>query len=214
MNNYELFGLTPDATDEEFEAAYLRLREKYREDRWLDGEAGNDAARKLTQLEAAYKELKAERFQQRKAEESGEICDAYAEITKLLKEGKINEAQTMLDDFNERTAEWHYLQAVVFYKKNWINESKKQLEIAMQMDPDCVKYRETYGKLNAKTEYESKQAGQQQQTAQGNNPYSQTHQPTGEPQQMGGESLCSNCCSCCYTYLCLDCLFSMCCGCR
>lgn len=208
MNDYELFGLTPDATDEEFEAAYLRLREKYREDRWLEGEAGNEAARKLTQLEAAYKELSIERKQQRKTEEG--TTDSYAEITKLLKEGKINEAQTLLDDFNERTAEWHYLQAVVFYKKNWMNESKKQLEIAMQMDPDCVKYRETYGKLNAKVEYESKQA-KQQQNPQGNhyagNPSSE------EPQQMGGDNLCSNCCSCCYTCLCIDCLFSNCCGC-
>lgn len=212
MNNYELFGLTPDATDEEFEAAYLRLREQYREDRWLEGEAGNDAARKLTQLEAAYKELKAERFQQHKQDESGEIqMDAYAEVTKLLKEGKINEAQALLDDFNERDAEWHYLQAVVFYKKNWMNESKKQLEIAMQMDPNCVKYRETYGKLNAKTEYENKKTqGQNGGQGQGqHNPYST--QPSDEPQQMGGGGLCDNCCSCCCTYLCVDALCSTCC---
>jgi curved DNA-binding protein CbpA len=206
MNYYELFGLTPDATDEELEAAYLRLREQYREERWLDGEAGNEAARKLTQLEAAYKELTAERKQQRKTE-SG-TTDSYEEISRLLKEGKINEAQSLLDEFNERTAEWHYLQAVVFYKKNWMNESKKQLEIAMQMDPNCVKYRDAYGKLNAKAEYDSKQKREQP-----NNPYS-TEQSTEEPQQMGGGNLCSNCCSCCYTYLCIDCLFSMCCGCR
>ena len=206
MNYYELFGLTPDATDEELEAAYLRLREQYREERWLDGEAGNEAARKLTQLETAYKELTAERKQQRTTE-SG-TTDSYAEISRLLKEGKINEAQSLLDEFNERTAEWHYLQAVVFYKKNWMNESKKQLEIAMQMDPDCVKYREAYGKLNAKTEYESKQ-----QKQPNGNPYS-SQQSTEEQPQMGGNNLCGDCCSCCYTYLCIDCLFSLCCGCR
>ena len=207
MNNYELFGLTPDATDEELEAAYLRLREQYREERWQEGEAGNEAARKLTQLEAAYKELTAERKQQRTTENG--TTDAYAEVSRLLKEGKINEAQAILDEFNERTAEWHYLQAVVFYKKNWMNESKKQLEIAMQMDPNCVKYREAYGKLNAKTDYESRQREQTHNA----NPYS-TEQPTDEQPQMGGDNLCSNCCSCCYTYLCIDCLFSLCCGCR
>ena len=54
---------------------------------------------------------------------------------------KIAEAQTKLDDFNGRNAEWHYLQSVVFYKKNWVNESKKQLEIAISMDGSNEKYK-------------------------------------------------------------------------
>jgi hypothetical protein len=113
-----------------------------------------------------------------------------------------------LDDCNERSAEWHYLQAVLFYKKSWTNESKKQLEIAMQMEPDNVKYRSAYGKLNAKNDYEQQAASQTQ------NPY--THYngaPMDDGDQMGGNA-CSNCISCCYTYLCVDCLFSLCCGCR
>ncbi|MBQ8374317.1 MAG: hypothetical protein IJX98_01935 [Clostridia bacterium] len=205
MNYYELFGLTPDATDEELQAAYERLREKYREERWQEGEAGNEAARKLTQLESAYKELIAERKQQSKNTDG---ASAFEEISRLLKDGNLNEAQMRLDDFNERTAEWHYLQAVVFYKKNWMNDSKKQLEIAMQMDPSNVKYREAYGKLNAKNDYE------QRQKEESGNPYSSAQPIDEEPQQMGGTSLCSNCCSCCYTYLCVDFLFSLCCGCR
>ena len=114
----------------------------------------------------------------------------------------------MLDNFNERTAEWHYLQAVVFYKKNWNNDSKKQLEIAMEMDPDNTKYRNAYGKMNAKNDYQQQQAHQQQQQQ---NPYT-----NGMPydDQMGGGNACSHCISCCYTYLCIDCLFSLCCGCR
>ena len=50
MNLYELFGVTENVTDEELAAAYERLRAQYREERWLDGEAGNEAARKLTEL--------------------------------------------------------------------------------------------------------------------------------------------------------------------
>ena len=58
---YELLGLTENATDEEIDVRYQELREKYREDRWLDGEAGNNAAKMLTKLETAYKEIKASR---------------------------------------------------------------------------------------------------------------------------------------------------------
>jgi DnaJ-class molecular chaperone len=202
---YEMLGVTESATDEEIQARYQQLKEKYSEERWQDGEAGNEAARNLTKLETAYREIIEQRKEQQK-NTAGE--NSFEEITRLLKEGNLSEAQIRLDDCNERSAEWHYLQAVLFYKKNWTNDSKKQLEIAMQMDPSNVKYRSAYGKLNAKNVYEQQQASQSQ------NPYTNTrydHMDNGE--QMGG-SACSNCVSCCYTYLCIDCLFSLCCGCR
>ena len=60
-NNYELLGLTESATDEEITARYNELREKCKEDRWLDGEAGNEAAKMLTKLEVAYDEIMSER---------------------------------------------------------------------------------------------------------------------------------------------------------
>ncbi len=203
MNEYyELLGLTETATDEEILARYNELREKYKEERWLDGEAGNEAARMLTKLDTAYREIVESRKEQNKNTE-GE--NSFERVSELLKQDKISEAQSCLDAFNERSAEWHYLQAVVYYKKNWTNDSKKQLEIAMQMDPDNRKYREAYGKLNAKDDYQKKEAYRQQN----GNPYANDM----PDEQMGG-SACSNCLSCCYTYLCVDCLFSICCGCR
>lgn len=203
---YEVFGLPETATDEEIAARYKELKEKYGEERWLDGEAGNDAAKNLTKLEMAYREIMATRKEQ-KTNTEGQ--NAYEEISELLKADKIAEAQAKLDDFNERNAEWHYLQAVVFYKKNWTNDSKKQLEIAMQMDPDNVKYRNAYGKMNAKNDYQQQQAHQQQQQ----NPYARGGMPMDDDPMMGGNA-CSNCASCCYTYLCVNCLFNLCCGCH
>ena len=202
--NYEILGLNENATDAEITERYYALKAKYSEDRWLDGEAGNEAARKLTKLETAYKELKAARKERNKNTEGK---NAYEEISALLKEDKISDAQTKLDECNERGAEWHYLQAVVFYKKNWTNDSKKQLEIAMQMDPNNQKYRTAYDKMNAKNNYQQQQAYEQPYQQ---NPYGNGHIPED---QMGGNA-CSNCVSCCYTYLCVDCLFSLCCGCR
>jgi DnaJ-class molecular chaperone len=166
---YQILGVDETVTDEELEKAYAALVEKYKEERWLEGEAGNEAAKMLTKVQVAYREVTAARKQGAKTEENENSGKAFEDITALLKEGKINEAQAKLDEFNERSAEWHYLQSVVFYKKNWTNESKKQLEIAMQMNPSEVKYREAYGKLNAKAEYEKKNA---EQASAGQNPYS------------------------------------------
>ena len=203
---YDLLGLNEDSTDEEIKERYAELKKKYNEDRWLDGEAGNEAARMLNKLDAAYTEIMSER---RERSKNTDGKDAYQEIAELLKGDKLAEEKSSLDDFNERGAEWHYLQAVVFYKKNWSNESKKQLEIAMQMDPGNKKYQEAYGKLNAKNDYA-------RQSAQAADPYAGGNgAPVNNPDadQMGG-NVCSNCISCCYTYLCVDCLFSLCCGCR
>ena len=170
----------------------------------MDGEAGNEAAKNLTKLETAYSEIMASR---KETKTNTEGKDAYEEISELLKSDNLTEAQARLDAFNERSAEWHYLQAVVYYKKNWINDSKKQLEIAIEMDPSNQKYRSAYGKMNARNE-------QQQQYQQTQNPYSRGGASYDQPEQMGGTNACSDCVSCCYTYLCIDCLFSLCCGCR
>lgn len=207
--HYKLLGLTEDATDEEITARYQELRAKYREDRWLEGEAGNEAAKMLTRLETAYQEVMNDR---KERSQNTEGKDAFEEVAELLRQDKISEAQTRLDNFNERPAEWHYLQAVIYYKKNWTNDSKKQLEIAIQMDPNNNKYRSAYGKLNAKKDY-------QQQSAHNNNDNQQTYNPYTRPldedsQQMGGGNVCSDCLSCCYATLCVNCLFNCCCGCR
>ncbi len=203
--HYQFLGLSESATDEEIQARYEELKSKYGEDRWLDGEAGNEAARNLTRLETAYQELMAMR---KESKQNTVGQDAYEEISELLKNDNLGQAQSRLDAFNERTAEWHYLQAVVYYKKNWMNDSKKQLEIAMEMEPDNQKYRAAYGKLNARNQQQ-----QQQQYQQTQNPYARQNPNYNESQQMGGNA-CTECISCCYTYLCINCLFNLCCGCR
>ena len=193
---YEFLGLDENATDEEITLRYNELREKYAEDRWLDGEAGNEAAKNLTKLGVAYKEIMSARKEGNKNTVGESSLEAVAS---LLKEGKVDEAQTMLDEFNERGAEWHYLQAVVYYKKNWTSDSKKQLEIAMQMDPDNVKYRNAYGKMNAKNDYEKQQKQQQHSY----NPYANSSPMSDNEPQMGG-SVCGDCMTCCCATMCVN----------
>ncbi len=201
---YRLLGLDESATDEEVKARYQEMLDKAKEDRWLDGEAGNQAAKLITKLEDAYKEIMLSRSEQREKGEEGD--NALEDVAKLLRGNNLAKAQEVLDGFNERGAEWHYLQAVIFYKKNWYNDSKKQLEIAMQIDPDNAKYRDAYKKLDEKSNYEK-----QSSSAQPNQPYGNAHPNQTGGEQMGGNGACSTCCSCCYAYMCADCLVSCCC---
>lgn len=195
---YEFLGVDENATEEEVRRSYEALKKKYNEDKWLDGEAGNEAARALERLEAVYAEYQNER----RDRAAGGGSAAFEEIADLIRKGDIAAAQQKLDAFNERNAEWHYLQSVVFFKKNWMNESKKQLEIAMKMDENNPKYIDAYEKLKNRAAYNT-------QTGGAPNPPPNT---SGDG-QMGG-NFCSNCASFCYTYLCVSCLFNLCCNCR
>ena len=198
--NYQLLQVSEDATDEEIKQQYHALKKKYAEEQWQDGEAGINAARMLNRLDTAYEEIISER-RERQRNTSG--ASKYEEVAELLRKGDIAAAQAKLDDFNERNAEWHYLQSVVFYKKNWINESKKQLEIAMQLDPACGKYKEAYEKLTARADYQQQSGG-----APNTNP------TVGEEGDQMGGNWCANCANCCYTYLCVNCIFNLCCSCN
>ena len=202
LQNYEILQVSPDATDDEIKASYERLKAKYNEEKWQDGEAGNNAARMLGKLDAAYAEVMEER-RERAQNTSG--ASSFEEVSAAIRSGDLSRAQSLLDEFNERSAEWHYLQSIVFYKKNWMNESKKQLEIAIQMDGSNAKYREAYDKLKARADYRQQTGG-----APNTNPDPQVS-PNGE--QMGG-SWCANCASWCYTCLCVNCLFNLCCNCN
>ncbi len=196
---YKLLQVDEFASDEEVTASYERLKAKYDEEKWQDGEAGNNAARMLNKIEIAYSEIMDERKEKNKST-SGQ--SSFEDVSAAIREGDIARAQQILDGFNERNAEWHYLQSVVFYKKNWMNESKKQLEIAMQLDGGNEKYRTAYEKLNARANYQQQTGG-----AQNVNP---NVTPDG---QMGGNA-CSNCANMCYTFLCVNCLFNLCCNCH
>ena len=203
--NLEILGLEEGATVEDIEQAYSTLKAKYMEERFLEGEAGNNAAKMLGKIETARDELISELNEQVKYEDgSTETGDAYAKVEQLIKDGNLQEAQRALDAFNERNAEWHYLQSVVFYRKNWVNESKKQLEIAMRLDAGNEKYKEAYKKLSDKIDYD---ANKQNQNNGGSVYQGQDMSYSGD-NQMG--DFCTSCVECCALNACLNCMCNSC----
>ena len=205
-SNLEILGLSEGATEEQIKDAYSRLRAKYLEDRFKDGEEGNEAARMLTKLDMAYNELMSELAEDQSAASGG---TSFEKVEELIRSGDVQEAQRVLDGFNERNARWHYLQSVVFYKKSWMNESKKQLEIAMQLEPDNEKYKETYRKLCDRINGAAQQAQGQQNGGNGS-VYEGQNMQSSYDDQMGG-NFCSSCIQCCAINLCVNMLCNSCC---
>ncbi len=202
--NLEILGLSESATREEIKASYESLRAKYLEERFMDGDAGNNAAKMLTKIEVAYNELINELSE---TASEFDADSAYLKVEETIKNGNIDQAQRELDAFNERGAQWHYLQSVIFYRKNWMNESKKQLEIALQLEPENEKYKESYKKLNDKLNYDASRGGANaanQSVYQGQN-------IEGSPDDQMGGNFCASCIQCCYLNMCINCLCNGCC---
>lgn len=218
---YSVLGLSRDSAPELLKAKYKELHELYGEQRFKSGEEGNEGARKLQELEEAWVLIGSDIERKDKQQSFG---GNYEQIDSLIRAGKYNEAQDMLDSISERKGEWHYMQAIVFYKREWLSEAKTQLEMALQDDPGNSKYRSSLDKLNM-----TLGGGPQQQTAFGgqysNNqngaPYNNNgnggyngngggynggdyqNQPPQQADQM------ANCLSsCCCAYCLTDCLCS------
>lgn len=199
---FKILGLNIDASDEEIENAYQTLKNQYSRDRFLEGELGNIAAKNLTKLENAYREIQEYKKQTAKSDYDKTI--SFVEVENLIKEGNISSAQIALDNISDRTAEWHYLQSCIYYKKNWINDCKRQLEIALKLEPNNVKYIQTHKKLMQTIAYNDNQF-------RGGANYNQ-QQPNAN-RQMGGTDT-NGCADFCLTWCCMNMALNMCCNCR
>ena len=198
-NAYEILGLTESATMEEVEARYQELRDKYQRARFLPGEEGEEASEKLQQLEVAYRDIQLQQSE-REHQEKSFVEDAdYSEIQSLITSGLLDEAQGLLDERTNRDAEWHYIQSILFYKRNWFLESKTQLELACQMEPNNERYKQSLDKM---TKILASNTISPDQLRTGSRPVD-----NGEPRVGAGNGTCTG-------SSCVDCLLcNMCCNC-
>lgn len=80
-------------------------------------------------------------------EEQAEKTEDLGEILSLIEAGELQKAQELLDGIGEHGAEWNFVQAELFKKKQWFTESRKQLNIALEKQPDNEKYQKALKEL-------------------------------------------------------------------
>lgn len=207
---YEILGLSSDADPDQLRARYQALRDRYSEQRYQDGEIGNEGARLLSELESAWSII------QKDIERRGSGKGDYGYIESQIRAGQYDKAQDALDSITNRDAKWHYFQSIIFYKRDWLSESRSQLEIAIQLDPGNNKYKESLRKLDMVMGNPNAHA---QQFANGNpyadpnyqqQQYQQQQYQQQQYQQQNAANTCANCALCyCLTESC--CTMSRCC---
>lgn len=201
-NPFKVLGISDSATQSELDEAYDRAKAPYEEERFYEGERGDNACRRLTELREAYEEASSVIASRYVIEDDSDT--ALTEAEQLLKDGKTDEAQAAINNIADRNARWHFLQAGIYFKREWLNEALAELKQAMTLDPTNSDYSETYkhvlDKMNGQP-YGSQNGGFYQNQQGG--PNGRSYQGANNPYQGGYAG--PNACDCCSSLICADC---------
>lgn len=192
---YLILGISRDATQEEINRAYYDLKSTYQDQIFEEGSVGYQATKKLAELESAYQDC-LENCHRNTSFDSYNY--GYGEIEELIRENKLEDAQNSLDKLLTRDAEWHFLQAVIYRKRKWNIECKKQLEIALALDGGNEKYIGALDRLNKALANEQVQTTMSQENQQQRGGYAR-------PQNTGGANGLNTCCTMCNCLICTNC---------
>lgn len=200
---YEVLGMSADSAPDALRARYEELKARYGEQRFEDGEVGNEGARLLSELETNWAQIE----QDIKNKENRKAYGGdYGLIEKLIKGGSYDEAQSVLDSVTNRDGKWHYYQSIIFYKRDWLSESRAQLTLAIQLEPDNQKYRDSLKKLDmvmGNPGARAQDIGGEQQ-----GPYQNMNQQQYQNPNQGTNDAVNTCANCAMCY----CMSEMCCS--
>ena len=192
MNDpYSVLGVSPDASDEEIKRAYRELARKYHPDNYQNNPLADLAEEKMKAINEAYDAITKQRsgrggsyqstYQQsgyQRQNPSGGTS-VYARARQAINLGNLSQAEQLLQSVPGQDAEWHFLMGSIAYRKGWLDEAMQQYQMACNMDPGNLEYRQAY---------EMMRRGGQSYRPYG---YASSNMDT---------------CDCCTTLFCLNCL--------
>jgi hypothetical protein len=197
MNDpYQVLGVKPDASDDEIKRAYRELARKYHPDNYQDNPLADLAEEKMKEINEAYDAVTKQRsgggsyssssyssssstgYQSGYQRSQGGSA-AYAQVRNLINSGALDQAEQLLQGMGARTAEWYFLTGSVAYRRGWLDEAMQNYQIAVNMEPNNMEYRQAYTMMQ-----------------QGGSAY--------RPAGYGGGAM--DAMDCCTTLMCLNCL--------
>lgn len=189
MNDpYSVLGVSSGASDDEIKRAYRELARKYHPDNYQDNPLADLAEEKMKQINEAYEAIQKMReggpsAQQSRRTYSGQSQDpAFSRVRSLINAGNLAQAEAALDEMSNHSAEWYFLRGALAYRKGWLDEAMQNYQIACQMDPNNMEYRQALAMM----------------------------QRGGWPGGGGVYQRGSDSTDCCTTLICLDCMCPFC----
>lgn len=193
MNDpYSVLGVDPSASDEEIKRAYRELARKYHPDNYQDNPLSDLAEEKMKAVNEAYDAINRQRsggggyayqsqgggYRANGYQASGD--PALRRARQAVAQGDLNTAERILtQETVVKNGEWYFLMGSVAYRRGWLDEARQNYQMATQMEPGNLEYRQAF-----------------QMAVQGGQAY--------QPYQ--GSDAASDACDCCTTLMCLNCL--------
>ena len=195
MNDpYSVLGVDPSASDDEIKRAYRELARKYHPDNYQNNPLADLAEEKMKEINEAYEAINKMRsggggggyqsaYQQSGYRQQSSYASSgsslYARVRQSINLGNLSQAEELLNTAPSPAAEWHFVMGSIAYRKGWLDEAAQQYQIACNMDPNNLEYRQAFNLM--------RQGGQ-------------AYRPYGYG--AGG----MDAMDCCTTMLCLNCL--------
>ena len=193
MNPYEVLGVPEGADAATIKKAYYDLVKKYHPDKYKDNPLKDLAEEKLKEINKAYDMLQGGGASSNSSSSSsysggggysasyGSSSAYYADVRQLIAEGRIGEAESLLNTKDSKTAEYHYLAGMIALRRGFFDSALDHLDMAANMDPSNYEYKSARDNIRNRTE---------------------SYRNYTPNTTYGG---CSSPCDCCSSLLCADC---------
>ena len=160
---YEVLGVSPDSSDDEVKRAYRDLARKYHPDNYQNNPLADLAEEKMKEINQAYDAITRARsgggasyggsasqsqsgygygygggYQQRSQGSSGQV---FYRARQAVSSNDLDGAEQLLQGA-DRNGEWYFLMGSIAYRRGWLDEARQNYQIAVQMDPGNMEYRQ------------------------------------------------------------------------
>lgn len=152
-NPYKVLGVPDGASEEECARAYKSLAKKYHPDLNPNDE---QAAKKMAEINAAFDQIKNgnaggsssySRGYRRSSGNASSAPDYYTSIAQFINNRQFAQALNLLNQIEDRTAQWYYLSAVASYGAGKREIALSHIQQACAMAPDNYTYNATYERI-------------------------------------------------------------------
>lgn len=155
MDPYKVLGVPRGADKETIEKAYKELAKKYHPDKYVNNPLASLAEEKMKEINEAYDMLKDKPGQQNGysssySQSSYSGSGDFAQIRALINQGRIAEADAILDGIKVRNAEWNYLKGLCALNRGWYDRAVNYFSMAVNLDPNNMEYRMALNNLNSR----------------------------------------------------------------
>ncbi|MCI9367995.1 MAG: DnaJ domain-containing protein [Oscillospiraceae bacterium] len=154
---YEVLGVSTDASDDEIKRAYRDLARKYHPDNYQNNPLADLAEEKMKEINEAYDAITRGRaggsgggyaqsgygyggaaYQQR--QNSGGSAQ-FSQVRQYINNNDLDVAEQILQGA-PKNGEWYFLMGSIAYRRGWIDEARQNYQLAVQMDPGNMEYRQ------------------------------------------------------------------------